>query len=850
MGPLALDCWFERAANRLPKAQTPAGKSSPLGHALLFQFPAPFLFSVGSPGCWLLVLRPPWLLLLALLIAATADEEALPQPRRLLCCAKLHPPLAHPPPPPPPPSIRSKTETMRCPPPLPTLLDSSPPWTLPSSPWGMHGTSILRGKVCFFDLQYHNLHHTIHRRRVFRLHDPLSPPFPHPGAQINLPPSPDWDRPTSPWIQSSTLLRWCCALRSARGGCCIDSSIHPATEHWNFTKRQSLLAKCCVLAVRHQAKSLLCQAPFSPFKNPPVMPAGRLVNLSCPSSPSVNGELLTDLGQSTHRMHGDCRDEDREFIPATPTPPLPPPTPAASAVSAATHHRTHANPAILLPPPLPPPTHRPSTTASSGGCGRLRRAGHHPRPLRATPNPNPAAAEREMESDLPGVHVACWLRRRAAKRGVSGVACGKQHNWRLHAAERRGIGVADRRRSRRAARGSSPEMVVVVVAVEPEKEEEDGKGKRKEEDWRRGLTGARRCDAWRREQGLAVGKGCGARRMRRRRGRKKVAGERSGAHVSPDSAQHFRRSTELPALLPASFQKVKAAQRCRHADPACLPPQRAPLSCPWPRCSDDDQRKRALLVVSVVEAIPFAAEVPIPAAFLYRLLHAAFRVAAILYYVTAGHLLGRVRNTDTVRRVVTAFVERQQAASSSSEKGRRASLCGGGSAADELDAAGATMEKVARTVDEARASHDCLYMYRAVYIYLKVHLALDKIECDKVCSALVKQAVLTALYYDQLKLRSATSQDDKDGEGPGSSEGGHVAGEGERGTTTNTKTNTKSANTTAASGTATPAPSTACLIANDVDHCQEVSRQHATSSLAARMEDYGLTVNDSKSLRT
>jgi hypothetical protein len=73
---------------------------------------------------------------------------------------------------------------------------------------------------------------------------------------------------------------------------------------------------------------------------------------------------------------------------------------------------------------------------------------------------------------------------------------------------------------------------------------------------------------------------------------------------------------------------------------------------------------------------------------------------------------------------------------------------------------------------DARPSHDCLY--RAVDIYLKTHPALDEIQREKVCSVmdplklsyqarlhasqnkrLPLQAVLSALYYDQLKLRSA-----------------------------------------------------------------------------------------------
>nr|CAB3489841.1 unnamed protein product [Digitaria exilis] len=133
----------------------------------------------------------------------------------------------------------------------------------------------------------------------------------------------------------------------------------------------------------------------------------------------------------------------------------------------------------------------------------------------------------------------------AASRAASntvGAACGREEGDRSRVGqETHSLSAAsDRRRSRRAARGSSPETVV-VAAVEPEKEEEDGKAKRKEEEWRRGLTGARRCDARRREQGLAAGKGCGARRMRRRRGRKKVAGNEAFSREKKNE----RRSTDL-----------------------------------------------------------------------------------------------------------------------------------------------------------------------------------------------------------------------------------------------------------------------------------------------------------------
>ncbi|RLM58522.1 root phototropism protein 2-like [Panicum miliaceum] len=274
-------------------------------------------------------------------------------------------------------------------------------------------------------------------------------------------------------------------------------------------------------------------------------------------------------------------------------------------------------------------------------------------------------------------------------------------------------------------------------------------------------------------------------------------------------------TAELAVLSPASFQKVVTALRCRRADPRVLANAAsayAELALAEVLADPRDREDQRALLESVVDVLPSAADAPIPAAFLCRLLHAAvtteasaktcrdleLRVAAVLDQATTGDLLGvaldgageRVRNTDTVRRVIAAFVERQEA-SSESRRSRRASLSGGA----ELDPG--AMEKVARTVDElaaelateeslaiskfvgvagavpkeARASHDCVY--RAVDIYLKTHPSLDEIEREKVCSVmdplklsyqarlhasqnkrLPLQAVLSALYYDQLKLRS------------------------------------------------------------------------------------------------
>ncbi|CAN6357414.1 unnamed protein product [Urochloa humidicola] len=294
-------------------------------------------------------------------------------------------------------------------------------------------------------------------------------------------------------------------------------------------------------------------------------------------------------------------------------------------------------------------------------------------------------------------------------------------------------------------------------------------------------------------------------------------------------------AAELAALSPASFQKVVTALRCRRAAPEVLAAAAdayAELSLAEvladPRADIRDEQ-RALLE-SVVGALPSAADAPIPAALLCRLLHAAvnteasartcrdleLRVAGVLDEATAGDLLGvaldaageRVRNADTVRRVVAAFVERQQQqreAESQGRRSRRSSLSDGRATSDETTT---KMEKVARMVDEvaaemateetlgisafvgvagavpreARACHDGVY--RAVDIYLKTHPALDEIQREKVCSVmdplrlsyqarlhasqnrrLPLQAVLSALYYDQLKLRSAITAGAEDDAG-------------------------------------------------------------------------------------
>ncbi|XP_027329860.1 root phototropism protein 2-like [Abrus precatorius] len=169
------------------------------------------------------------------------------------------------------------------------------------------------------------------------------------------------------------------------------------------------------------------------------------------------------------------------------------------------------------------------------------------------------------------------------------------------------------------------------------------------------------------------------------------------------------------------------------------------------------------------------------------------RITEILEHVTLDDLLvlsftydgERLLDLDSVRRIISGFVEK--------EKGTSVFNAGGNFKED----CSAAMQRVAKTADAylaeiaaynelsiskfngiatlipkgARKLDDDLY--RAVDIYLKVHPDLDEIEKEKVCSVmdplklsyearvhasknkrLPLQIVLHALYYDQLKLRS------------------------------------------------------------------------------------------------
>ncbi|RZB69980.1 Root phototropism protein 2 isoform C [Glycine soja] len=174
------------------------------------------------------------------------------------------------------------------------------------------------------------------------------------------------------------------------------------------------------------------------------------------------------------------------------------------------------------------------------------------------------------------------------------------------------------------------------------------------------------------------------------------------------------------------------------------------------------------------------------------------RVTEILEHVTVDDLLvltfsydgERLLDLDSVRRIISGFVEREKSTTV---------FNAGVNFNEDFSAA---MQRVVKTVDTylaeiaaygelsiskfngiailipkgSRKSDDDLY--RAVDIYLKVHPNLDEIEKEKVCSVLDPlklsyearvhasknkrlplQIVLHALYYDQLHIRSGTAEE-------------------------------------------------------------------------------------------
>ncbi|KAK4760473.1 hypothetical protein SAY87_005366 [Trapa incisa] len=172
------------------------------------------------------------------------------------------------------------------------------------------------------------------------------------------------------------------------------------------------------------------------------------------------------------------------------------------------------------------------------------------------------------------------------------------------------------------------------------------------------------------------------------------------------------------------------------------------------------------------------------------------RIIALLEHMTVDDLLvlsftydgEKLFDLESVRRILSGFVEKEKSLAVFN-------------ASDLTEVCSSTMQRVAKVVDVylgeiaiyvdlsiskfngianivpkgARKMDDDLY--RAVDIYLKAHPNLDELEREKVCSVLDPlklssearlhasqnkrlpvQIVLHALYYDQLKLRSAPSE--------------------------------------------------------------------------------------------
>ncbi|XP_072996115.1 root phototropism protein 2 [Typha latifolia] len=286
-------------------------------------------------------------------------------------------------------------------------------------------------------------------------------------------------------------------------------------------------------------------------------------------------------------------------------------------------------------------------------------------------------------------------------------------------------------------------------------------------------------------------------------------------------------ATELGSLPPTSFQKILSAMKSRGASPKTLATAIAAFaerSLPdllsrkggaaaiTTNSSSSASARQRTLLESIVSLLPPNCDAPLPIGFLCLLLRSTVslsssaasrrelerRIAASLDQATVGDLLSisldvsgeRVEDLDSVRRIVSLFVEQETTAGAGGVGGGL--FYGGGGAL-----CSATLQKVARIVDSfvgeiatdeelsvskfaglagalpksARRFDDDLY--RAVDIYLKAHPGLEEIEREKVCSVmdplklsyearlhaaqnkrLPLQIVLHALYYDQLQLRS------------------------------------------------------------------------------------------------
>lgn len=270
-------------------------------------------------------------------------------------------------------------------------------------------------------------------------------------------------------------------------------------------------------------------------------------------------------------------------------------------------------------------------------------------------------------------------------------------------------------------------------------------------------------------------------------------------------------ATELSNLPPGFFQNVLTAMQARSASPKTLATAISTytnLTLPMNTTLTSHHQDHLEAIISF---LPPNDAVGLPVSFFCLLLRSAIavsaspasrenlenRIACMLGSATISDLMTitldpsgeRIVDLDSVRKVIAGFVERESSGSGRNIAGilyaNDAALCS------------AAMQKVAHMVDafvadlatdadmpiskfvgiagaipkSARKYDDDLY--RAIDIYLKAHPALDEIEREKVCSVLDPhrlsyearlhasqnkrlplQIVLSALYYDQLNIRS------------------------------------------------------------------------------------------------
>ncbi|KAJ3680965.1 hypothetical protein LUZ60_015454 [Juncus effusus] len=267
-------------------------------------------------------------------------------------------------------------------------------------------------------------------------------------------------------------------------------------------------------------------------------------------------------------------------------------------------------------------------------------------------------------------------------------------------------------------------------------------------------------------------------------------------------------ASELSSLSPAFFQKVLNVMQVRSTTPKALSTAISTYANLTLLNNTTLTLHHRTHLESIVSLLPQDNTVPLSVNFLCLLLRIAIalsasnatrenlekRITSLLETVTLNDLLlitldmsgERIADLDSVRRIISEFVEKESRSNLGGILyGAAPVLCS------------ETLQNVAKVVDafvgeiatdeempiskfvgiagafpkSARRFDDDLY--RAIDIYLKAHPGLDEIEREKVCSVmdplklsygarlhatqnkrLPLQITLSALYFDQLKLRS------------------------------------------------------------------------------------------------